>query len=503
MTATIVYKSGLTKTDPQSHPVLILGQLKHLRALKFEQVACKLQPHVTSETFSTAVCSLNPSPTDSCPLYLNLATIAALPVNCSRHNAPSRAHALTKLIKISSIPVTETIVIVCTREDAYASGCAVARAYPLYNNKSGKTRADYTVNVEFLIVDSEPLTNEDIECLNYTAHGIRLTAKIVDAPTNFMNVHHFLEEINSVGKSLGITPMVIRGEDLNSKGFGGIYGVGKASTSPPALAVLSYKHPEATKTVAWVGKGITYDTGGLSIKSKTGMPGMKRDCGGAAAILGGFYAAVKNGFKQNLHAVFCLAENSVGPNATRPDDVHTLYSGRTVEINNTDAEGRLVLADGVAYANKDLKADIILDMATLTGAQGIATGAYHGAVLTNSQEWEVGCVAAGKSCADLVFPIPFTPELHFSQFDSVIADMKNSVADRENALSSCAGLFIMAQLGFDFPGVWMHVDMAYPVSCGERGTGYGVAFLCTLFGKYSKSKMLQAISPDVDAASTK
>ena len=95
-----------------------------------------------------------------------------------------------------------------------------------------------------------------------------------------------------------------------------------------------------------MGKGIVYDTGGLSIKAKTAMPGMKRDCGGAAAILGAFMAAVENGFSENLHAVLCLAENSVGPLATRPDDIHTLYSGRTVEINNTDAEGRLVLADG-------------------------------------------------------------------------------------------------------------------------------------------------------------
>ena len=96
---------------------------------------------------------------------------------------------------------------------------------------------------------------------------------------------------------------------------------------------------------------------------------MKRDCGGAAGVLGAFYVAVKNGFKDNLHCVLCLAENSVGPLATRPDDVHTMYSGKTVEINNTDAEGRLVLADGVAYAAKDLSCDIVLDMATLTGAQ--------------------------------------------------------------------------------------------------------------------------------------
>ncbi len=152
--------------------------------------------------------------------------------------------------------------------------------------------------------------------------------------------------------------------------------MGKAAIHQPALAVLSHTPAGATETIAWVGKGIVYDTGGLSIKGKTAMPGMKRDCGGAAGILGAFYAAVKQGFSQNLHAIFCLAENAVGPKATRPDDIHRLYSGRTVEINNTDAEGRLVLADGVAFANKDLKADIIVDMCTLTGAQGIATGRY-------------------------------------------------------------------------------------------------------------------------------
>merc|ERR1712002_681892 len=141
----------------------------------------------------------------------------------------------------------------------------------------------------------------------------------------------------------------------------------------------------ATKTIAWCGKGIVYDTGGLSIKGKTTMPGMKRDCGGAAAILYAFYAAVKRGFKQNLHAVLCPAENSVGPKSTRPDDIHVMYSGKTVEINNTDAEGRLVMADGVAYAGKDLKANIIVDMCTLTGAQGIATGRNHASHISNTE----------------------------------------------------------------------------------------------------------------------
>lgn len=107
-----------------------------------------------------------------------------------------------------------------------------------------------------------------------------------------------------------------------------------------------------------------------------------------------------------------------------------MYSGKTVEINNTDAEGRLVLADGVAYAKKDLKANIIVDMATLTGAQGIATGKYHGAVLTNDEEWEIRCIDAGRASGDLLAPIVYCPELHFSEYTSAVADMKNSVSVR-------------------------------------------------------------------------
>jgi len=166
-----------------------------------------------------------------------------------------------------------------------------------------------------------------------------------------------------------------------------------------------------------------------------------------------------------------------------------------VEINNTDAEGRLVLADGVAYANKDLKCTTILDMATLTGAQGTATGKYHGALLTNEESWEELATQAGRVSGDLLFPVPYAPEFHFTEFASSVADMKNSAADRSNALVSCAGLFIAANLGFDYPGSWIHVDMASPVHSGDRATGYGVALLCVLFGAHSKHRLLQQLAP--------
>lgn len=511
-TTKLQFLGSLTQSDPQKKPVVIIGQLKNLAKAKFCELKVKLDPRVTEEVYTAALASLHPSPTDTCSLYLNLATLAALPVKCSRHNAPSRSHALTKIVRSTTVGVDESIVIVCERSDVFASACAVARAFPLYSCKTSNNPnhgSSTTVSVEFLVVsgsdsgageingvvEETSLSCEDLQCLTNTSDGIRLAAKIVDAPCNKMNVDLFLQEVQSVAAAVGASLHTIRNEELKEKGFGGIYGVGKAAEVGPALAVLSHTPQSATQTIAWVGKGIVYDTGGLSIKGKTAMPGMKRDCGGAAAVLGAFYAAVKQGFNQNLHAVFCLAENAVGPSATRPDDIHTLYSGRTVEINNTDAEGRLVLSDGVSYAQKDLKANIILDIATLTGAQGISTGKYHGAVLTNSEEWEEAAVYAGKSSGDLLFPIPYCPELHFGEFASAVADMKNSVADRNNAQSSCAGLFIGAHLGFDFPGTWIHVDMAYPVHTGERATGYGVALLATLFGNFSQGSLLQSLCP--------
>jgi len=501
MVVTLKYNPTLSVSDPQQHPVLIVGQVRHLsQPGVYTKVQQKLGGRISEELFNNAISYLHPSPTDTCSLFLDLAKIAALPLKSSRHNTNSRSHALTKLVKSNLIGVDESVVVVCEKADLFASACAVARAFPLYTKKSSQKTQSISVNVEFVLIENLndtllPLYSDDILCLSDTAHGIRLAAKIVDAPCNEMNVCLFLNEIQTVGTELGITPLIIRGEELKQKGFGGIYGVGKAAVSPPALAVLSWQPDGATETVAWVGKGIVFDTGGLSLKGKTAMPGMKRDCGGAAAILGAFYAAVKCGFSQNLHAVFCLAENAVGPEATRPDDVHVLYSGNSVEINNTDAEGRLVLADGVVYAERDLKATTIVDVATLTGAQGIATGKYHAAILTNNEEMEQLCVEAGKRSGDLVFPVPYAPELHFSEFASAIADMKNSVNDRSNAQVSCAGLFIAANLGFNYPGCWLHVDMAYPVHCGERATGYGVALLVTLFGRFMSNPLLNELGP--------
>jgi probable aminopeptidase NPEPL1 len=204
--------------------------------------------------------------------------------------------------------------------------------------------------------------------------------------------------------------------------------------------------------------------------------------GGAAGQFGAFLAAARlGGIGAPLHCVLCLAENAVSEHALRNDDVITMYSGLTVEVNNTDCEGRLVLGDGVAYCAKHLSPRLVIDMATLTGAQGVSTGLLHSALYCNDETTERQAVAAGLASGDYAFPILYAPELHLHELKSQIADMKNSVKNRTNAQSSCAGSFILRHLFHaGYTGPALHIDMAYPVENDSRATGYGVALISKL-----------------------
>ncbi|KAI9350308.1 peptidase M17, leucyl aminopeptidase [Obelidium mucronatum] len=291
----------------------------------------------------------------------------------------------------------------------------------------------------------------------------------------------------------GVSLEVIQGTELRDRGYGAIWNVGKASEHLPALVILSHRPAGAKKSVAWVGKGITFDTGGLAIKTKEGMPTMKVDMGGSAGVFHGFVATILTEPPQNysLHAILCIAENSVDERSFRPDDIISSYSGKTIEVNNTDAEGRLVLCDGVAHACKHLDADVIVDMATLTGAQAYATGLRHGGVLSNQESFESLVVSSGRESGDLAYPLIFCPELIgiSTLMKSEVADMKNSASDRSNAPSTGAGMFVHAHLSPEDKwaeggeGWWAHIDMAYPVTVGARGTGWGVGLLTTLAQK--------------------
>ncbi len=404
-------------------------------------------------------------------------TVGVLPETCSRFNAPSRSLAIPGIVRAAA--KKGSLGILVTLEDpayAFASALAIARALPLFTAASAKR--DRAVSVA-MVSPSGP-----VPCARFTqpAQAVRQAGAWVDSPPDRLGVDRLVSTAHDLVATLDNTHIhVLRGEEILRAGLGGLHGVGRAAEQEPALIVLDYAPAGAVEHHAWVGKGIVYDTGGLSLKTKTGMPGMKSDMGGAAAVLAAFVAAVRAGSALKLSAILCVAENAIGPGAFRPDDILTMLSGKTVEVNNTDAEGRLVLADGVAWAVRYRSPDTIIDMATLTGAQSIATGRQLAAIVCNDDGLERTTVLAGRASGDLVHPLPYAPELHRSEFASRVADMRNSVKDRRNAQSSCAGQFIANHLG-DFSGTWLHVDMAGPSMSGGRATGYGVGLLLTRAG---------------------
>ncbi|VDK84168.1 unnamed protein product [Litomosoides sigmodontis] len=487
--ATLTVKQGI---DPElklskDTQVLLVGKKKLLKNIKFDgDIMAKFSGFVTSKTWSSLMESFAENSPATIPLHLNLSTVIAVADESSRHNAPSNALSIFKEVKrTSQIDGVKnvSIVLYAMLADLFPSVAAIARCYPLYSRVTENRSSLKNIQIEFVVTDSEQkLTDRDMLFLQTLTESIRNTARLIDMPYNELNTEQFIAEASKLVSTLpNIESTIIKGNDLLEKGFGGLYHVGRASSSPPIFACFSHKPPNATKTYTMVGKGIVFDTGGMQIKTKTLMPGMKNDMGGAAALLGSFYTLVKLGFKQNLHCLLCVADNTISHSANRPDDIITMLSGKTVEITNTDAEGRLVLADGVYYAKHMLKADTIIDMATLTGAQGFATGKLHAAVLTNSEEWENRTCKAGRASGDLVHPLPFCPDLHFSDLKSPVADMRNSTfSTTQGPGSSIAGLFIASHIDFGSGLNWIHFDIAYPVESCSRATGYGPALICAL-----------------------
>ena len=426
-----------------------------------------------------------PHPKRSDEMLSQRVLIGALPTKVSRMNAPSRPDCAAQHIK--ALPTEgRSLVVVCPTALSHASALvnAVARALPTISFKGGEARV--AVEVAVWCEGEEEREALDLERLSAVAEGVQQAAAWVDMPPEQLNVPQFVEAARSIAARYDAEIDVFEGVEVMQMGLGGLWGVGKAAEHPPALVVL--RGPQSApnaKQAVWVGKGIVYDCGGLSLKPKGGMSGMKMDMGGAAAVLAGFEAAARCGLHTDLSVILCLAENAIGPTAFRNDDVLTLYSGKTVEINNTDAEGRLVLGDGVAYACRHLKPSLVLDIATLTGAQLMATGRRHAGAVCNDEALESLVVKLGRESGDLAHALPYCPEFLLPEFKSAVADMKNSVKDRMNAQSSCAAHFVESHLvgareGERYEGAWLHLDIAGPAFVSERGTGFGVALLCAL-----------------------
>jgi leucyl aminopeptidase len=277
--------------------------------------------------------------------------------------------------------------------------------------------------------------------------------------------------MKSMGAGLAVKIEVLDEKALKTKGYGGIYSVGQGSANPPRLLHISYSPAKPRKRFAFVGKGITFDTGGYALKPAAGMDAMKTDMAGAASVIAATLAIAELKLPVSVHAYACLAENMISENATRPGDVITTLSGKTVEVLNPDAEGRLVMADGltraVADAEKSGGLDGLIDVATLTGAQIIALGIRTAGLMSNNEAFTEEFLNVAKSTGELFWPMPLPEELR-ATLDTPVADIAN-VGDKSGGML-VAGVFLKEFVPPTTP--WLHLDIAGPSYTEKTGHGY-------------------------------
>ena len=299
------------------------------------------------------------------------------------------------------------------------------------------------------------------------ADAVTLVRDLVNTGPSDLVPVTFAAEAERVAAACGLRIEVLDEAELAAGGYGGILGVGQGSVHPPRLVRMEYSHPDATRTLVLAGKGITFDSGGLSLKPPKSMEWMKSDMGGAAAVLGALQAISVLRPAVNVVGYLPLAENMPSGSAQRPSDVITIHGGKTVEVLNTDAEGRLVLADALARAADD-SPDLIIDVATLTGAQLVALGPRVAGVMANGDALAAEVAAACAQAGEAAWAMPLPGELR-KGLDSAVADLANVSADRSGGML-VAGLFLREFVPGDVP--WAHLDIAGPSFNDSDPYGY-------------------------------
>jgi leucyl aminopeptidase len=311
-----------------------------------------------------------------------------------------------------------------------------------------------------------------------------------DMPAGDMYPECFVNRVMDKLSLLSITNatyQVLSLSEMEKLGMGGIIGVGKGSVREPKMLILSYA-PDFTseaKTIALVGKGVTFDTGGISIKPSDGMEDMKADMSGGAAVVGAFLGLARLKSPYKIHAIVPLAENMVDGNSYRPGDILTFYNKKTSEIKNTDAEGRLILADALSYASDVFKPDIMIDLATLTGAARIALGPVYAGLMSENSNLVETIVKAGEETYERCWRMPLE-EAYKPNMTSHVADMCNIGTKGYKAGTTMGGMFLREFVPSDIR--WAHIDIA-PVAtdCPNKtyfpsygATGFGVQLLIEL-----------------------
>ncbi|KGN39732.1 leucyl aminopeptidase family protein [Knoellia aerolata] len=332
---------------------------------------------------------------------------------------------------------------------------------------------------EVVVVGVEP---DVVERAVRRAVTTLVARNLANTPSNIKNPGWMARQARTLGSRSGLDVTVWNRAALAAGGFGGLLAVGQGSATPPAMVQLGYTPvgaDDATPHVVLVGKGITFDSGGLQVKPADGMLAMKTDMSGSAIVLAVLAACRDLGVQVRVTGLLALAENMVSGSAYRPGDVVTHYGGTTTEIGNTDAEGRIVLADALAYADAELDPDVVVDIATLTGAARVALARTMAPVYATDDELSSQLRAAGETAGETLWPFPLVPAYRRA-LESDVADI-NHIGPSVGGGSITAALFLREFVG---ERRWAHLDIAGPGRSdvdsgvhGKGGTGFGARLL--------------------------
>ncbi len=361
---------------------------------------------------------------------------------------------------------------------AYAEGVLLA-AYRF--TRKSEPKPEPLTSVTLVVRRESPRLAAALDRAKVSAAAAVAVRDLANTPSLEKDPAWLAAEATRRAKQAGLGVRVQEPKELARRGFGGILAVGSGSTRPPRLIELSYAPERARKHVVLVGKGITFDSGGLSIKPNEGMAAMKTDMAGGATVIGVLTALPALGLPVRVTGLVPAAENMPSGTAVRPGDVIRHYGGRTVEVLNTDAEGRLVLADALAYATAELAPDYVVDVATLTGAIGIALGKRTAGLFSNDDKLAAALLAAAGTAGEPLWRMPLVEDYR-PDLDSPVADLKN-IGGRNQGGSITAALFLRE---FVDGRPWAHLDVASAARSDSEedeipkgATGYGVRTLLT------------------------
>lgn len=386
-----------------------------------------------------------------------------------RHAAGSAVRQLTGADSVAfALPLNDADEVEAVLEGAALGGYS----YTAYRHSS---LAATRLPARSIVVHTEVPATSAVERARISAEAVALVKDLVNMPPIDLYPASLADFAVEAATGLPLDVTIWDEEKLAADGFGGIAGVGAGSTRPPRLVKLSYTPTGASKHLALVGKGITFDTGGLSLKPPASMVGMKYDMTGAATVLAVVVAAARLQLPVQITAWLCIAENMPSGSAIRPNDVLRLRGGRTVEVLNTDAEGRLVLADGLVAASEE-HPDAIIDVATLTGAAVVALGnRYFGTMGDDTLVQHV--LTASAAAGEQAWPMPLPDELR-ATIDSDVADIANAKIGSTAGGMLLAGVFLQEFIGKDAAGnsiPWAHLDIAGPAQNSGTGRGFTAA----------------------------